>query len=107
MNLASSNHIQLQIHYTSITDQKHTYHVFRANHGPVDGLAVFRANREPRPSADGPGQPRIIRLMKNSLPCILKTTSWIQLFFLSRSPTCARSMPRMNRAGRFGGYACI
>ena len=31
-----------------------------------------------------PGHPRMIRLMQNSLPCIVKTTSQTQLFFLFR-----------------------
>ena len=49
--------------------------VFGAIFGPVDGLAVFRANYGPRPSVDGPGHPRIIHLMQNALPCIIKTAS--------------------------------
>ena len=41
----------------------------------ADGLAVFGANRGSRQSADGPGHPRMIHLMQNSLPCIVKATS--------------------------------
>ena len=50
-------------------------HLFGASRGPVVGLAAFRASRGPRPSADGPGHPRIIHLMQNRLPCIAKTAS--------------------------------
>ena len=49
--------------------------LFGASRGSVNGLAVFRAGRGPRPSADGPGPPRIIHLMQNHLPCIAKTAS--------------------------------
>ena len=51
--------------------------LFGASRGPVDGLAVFRAIRGPRPyaSADSPGHSRIIHLMQNRLPCIVKTAS--------------------------------
>ena len=36
---------------------------------------LFGASRGPRPSADGPGHPRIIHLMQNRLPCIAKAAS--------------------------------
>ena len=48
---------------------------FGASRGSVDGLAAFRASRGPGPSADGQGHPRIIHLMQNRLPCIIKTAS--------------------------------
>ena len=47
----------------------------------------------------------MIHLIENPLPVIVKATPWLQLF-LSTS-TCARFMPCMNRAGWFGGYACM
>ena len=79
-------------------------YLFVASRGPMpsaDGLAsvtgmakpcqtrirgwhgLFSASRGPMPSADGPGHPRIIHLMQNRLPCIAKTVSYIQLFFIS------------------------
>ena len=38
-------------------------------------FVLFGASRGPRPSADGPGHPRIIHLMQNRLPCIAKAAS--------------------------------
>ena len=71
-----------------LVDDGGDIHSMTARHcfpGMRDG-DLFGASGGPRPSADGPGHPRIIHLMQNRLPCIAKTVSII-LHFRSHTIT--------------------